>query len=323
MRAITSNATAPIFAEVALPEPGKEEVLVKVKAGALNRIDLMMMKGAAHGGVGGMGIPLGVEWAGEIVALGSAVDNWKVGDRVMSAGFGAFAEYTLGHARRMLPIPAGLSYEQAATLPVGLQTMHDAIATNGQLAPGQTVLIQGASSGMGLLGMQIAKCLGAGLVIGSSTSPERRAKLKDFGADAVIDSSAPDWVEQVKHATNGAGADLLVDLVAGPLVNGGMAALRVGGRMVNVGRVGGESGDFNFDLHSMRRITYIGVSFRTRTGAEVAEVRVRALAALGPALAEGSLRMPVDQVYRFDDAPAALERMAGNQHFGKIVLSLE
>jgi NADPH2:quinone reductase len=304
-----------------LPSPGKDEVLVRVGASALNRIDLIMVKGATHGGVGGMGIPLGVEWAGEIVEIAPGVEKWKVGDRVMGAGIGAFAEYTLGHAQRMYAIPAGLSFEQAATLPVGLQTMHDAISTNGMLASGETVLIQGASSGVGLLGMQVAKCLGAGLVIGSSMSQTRRARLNEFGADGVVDTSAPDWVEQVMQATNGKGVDLLIDLVAGPLVNGSMLATRVGGRMVNVGRVAGERGEFDFDLHSMRRITYVGVSFRTRSAVEVAEVVARTTRALGPALNDGVLRMPIDKIYRLEEASEALERMAQNKHFGKIVLA--
>jgi len=310
----------PVLKEMPQPSPGQDEVLVRVKANSLNRADLMMLKGAAHGGHGGMGFPLGLEWAGEVVEVGTAVESWRVGDRVMAAGIGSFAEYTLGHARRIYAIPESMPYEQAATLPVALQTMHDALVTNGMLAAGQTVLLQGASSGMGLMGMQVAKLLGAGSVIGTSTSPERRPRLAEFGADAVVDTSAPDWVAKVLEATGGNGADLTIDFLAGPLINGSLQATRIGGRMVNVGRMAGERGEFDFDLHSLRRITYVGVTFRTRSAEQVEQIVARATRALGPALSDGALRMPIDKTYRFEEASEAFERMARNQHFGKIIL---
>jgi NADPH2:quinone reductase len=321
MQAILPSPDGPVLQEVPQPSPGQGEVLVRVRANALNRADLLTLKGGPHGAYGGMGFPMGLEWAGEVVETGPAVEQWHAGDRVMAAGLAAFAEYTIGYPRRMYAVPAGMSFEQAATLPVALQTMHDAISTNGLLAAGQTVLVQGASSAMGLMGMQVAKLLGAGKVIGTSTSPARRARLAEFGADVVVDSNAPDWVAQVQSASGGAGVDLLIDLVAGPLVNGNLQATRIGGRIVNVGRMAGDSGEFNFDLHSLRRITYVGVTFRTRSPEEVEEVVARTTRALGPALAEGALRLPIDKVYRFEQAAEAFERMARNQHFGKIILA--
>lgn len=321
MRAIVSDGNQVSLAEVNKPEPGPGQVRVAVKASALNRIDLAMARGSTHGGAGGTGVPLGVEWAGVIDALGAGVEDWRVGDRVMGAGIGAFADFTIAYAPLIYPIPPALSDEQAAALPVGLQTMHDAIGTQGALQAGQTVLIQGGSSGVGLAGMQIAKALGAGRVIGSSTSAARRARLREFGADVVVDTSAPDWVRQVLDASGGEGADLLIDLIAGPYVNGGMEATRIGGRMVNVGRVAGERGEFDFDLHSLRRISYIGVSFRTRSPAEIAQVVARTRHHLGAVLAGGGIRMPVDRTYPLEDARQALAHMASNSHFGKIVLA--
>ena len=189
------------------------------------------------------------------------------------------------------------------------------------MAAGQTVLIQGASSAMGVMGMQVAKHLGAAMVIGTSMSPERRARLAEFGADVVVDTGTPDWVAQVLSATGGEGVDLLIDLVAGPLVNGSLQATRIGGCMVNVGRMAEERGEFDFDLHSLRRITYVGVTFRTRSPQEVEEVVTRAARALGPALEQRALRMPIDKVYRLEEIVAAFEHMARNKHFGKIVLT--
>lgn len=215
-----------------------------------------------------------------------------------------------------------MSFTQAAAFPVALQTMHDAIATNGRLEPGQSVMIQGASTGVGLIGMQIAKVLGAGLVIGSSTTAERRARLTDFGADLAVDSRAGDWVAAVHEATGG-GVDLLVDQISGSAMNDNLLATRIGGRIVNVGRLGGERAEFNFDLHALRRISYVGVTFRTRTMAEIDAVVAQTQRALGPALARGDIRMPIDRIFAFTNAAAALEYMGRNAHFGKVALTME
>jgi NADPH2:quinone reductase len=307
--------------DVPRPRPSAEEVLVRVRASALNRADLAMLTGASHGGAGGGGRPLGLEWAGEVIEAGAEVQRWKVGDRVMASGGGAFAEYAVGHDRRMYAIPEGLGFEQAAGLPVALQTMHDAIATNGKLQPGQSVLILGASSGVGLMGLQVAKTLGAGLVIGTSTSPDKRVRLADFGADLAVDTRSPDWVTQVLEATGGHGVDLVIDQLAGPLIRGTFKATRIGGRVVNVGRLAGLRGEFDFDLHALRRIDYVGVTFRTRSAAQVETITALTAEALGPALAAGRLRLPVDQVAPLEEGPAALRGMADDVHFGKIVLT--
>ena len=321
MRALVSTPAGPKLEAVQKPAPGPGQVLVRVHAAPLNRADLAMLKGASHGAVGGMGAPLGLEWAGEIAALGEGVTNYRVGDRVMGAGGGAFADYTLGYAALMQSVPASVDFVQAATIPVAAQTMHDALATNGALTAGQSVLIQGASSGVGLMGLQIARILGAGLVIGTSTTPEKLARLKEFGANLALNTRNEGWVDEVLDATAGKGVDVVVDMLAGPLINATMRATRLGGRIVNVGRMAGETGQFDFDLHSMRRITYAGVTFRTRTGREVAELVARAQADLGSAIAEGHLGLPVDSCFALSDATAAFEKMAANEHFGKIVLT--
>lgn len=322
MRAVVSSPEGPILADLPKPSPRPDEVLVRVHAAALNRADLAMLKGAAHGAVGGAGLPLGLEWAGEIAETGANVTAWKVGDRVMAAGGSAFADYAVGHAARIYPIPEGLAFTEAAGLPVALQTMHDAIATNGQFQPGQSVLIQGASSGVGLMGLQIARALGASRVIGSSTSSERRARLADFGADLAVDTRDEGWVGHVLDATGGKGVDLVIDQLAGPYVNANFRATRIGGRIVNVGRLAGLSGEVDFDLHALRRITWVGVTFRTRTAAEVERINALTTAALMPHLASGALRLPIDSALPLAGFAEAFAHMAANRHFGKIVLDL-
>src|SRR6201985_3699697 len=256
MKAFAFGANGAVITDVAKPSPKGPQVLVRVHACGLNRADLGMTKGHAHGAAGGVGTVLGMEWAGEIAELGPNAKCVKVGERVMGSGGAAFAEYTLADHGRLFRIPgnSNMNFEEAATLPVALSTMHNAVVTNGALQPGQSVLIQGASSGVGLMAMQIAKLKGAKIVIGSSTNAARRERLKEFGADLAVDSSDPGWVDQVLKATNGEGVDLIVDQVSGSVANQNLKATKVKGRIVNVGRLGGAHGDFNFDLAAAPRI---------------------------------------------------------------------
>ncbi|WP_197420388.1 zinc-binding dehydrogenase [Mycobacterium sp. NAZ190054] len=312
-----------MLTEVTVPALSRNTVMVKVHAAALNRIDLRMARGLVHGSSGGLGKACGMEWAGEIVEIGSDVTGWTAGQRVMGVGAGAFAEFLTADPGVILEVPEGLSYHEAATLPVGLQTMHDALVAQGRFRAGQNVLIQGASSGMGLMGMQIARELGAGLIIGTSTDADRRQRLGEFGADMALDSRADDWVTAVLTATGNEGVDILLDLVAGPLVIPGMRATKVGGRMVNIGRVGGEQGAVDFDLHSLRRIQYVGTTFRTRGPKEVSDVVAAATRDLRDAIGARRITMPVAGVYRLDQVDEAFAQMERNQHFGKLVLSVE
>lgn len=321
MKAVVVQAGGPAVTEAPMPVPRPNEVLARVRACALNRADLGVASGHKHGAIGGAGTIVGMEWAGEVTQIGSEVRDIRIGDRVMGSGAAAFAEYAVSDWGRVTPIPSsGMSYEQAATLPVALQTMHDALITNGLLQAGGSVLIQGASSGVGLMALQIARHRGAKVVIGSSTDAGRRARLTEFGATLAIDSRDPAWVDQVLAATDGKGVDLIVDQVSGALANQNLAATRVLGRIVNVGRLGGTSGDFNFDLHAMRRISYVGVTFRTRSTEEIREINRRMRADLADAIAAGKLALPIDKVFALDDAIAALDHMKANRHFGKIVL---
>jgi NADPH2:quinone reductase len=169
---------------VETPTPGAGEIRVRVNAAALNRADLLVLAGHQHGSVGGAGAILGLECAGEIESLGQGVAGFAIGDRVMCSARHAMAEYAVTDAGRATKIPAGMSFEEATTLPVALQTMHDALMTNGRLKKGESVLVQGASSGVGLMALKIAKLMGAGFVIGTSTNEARRARLKEFGADS-------------------------------------------------------------------------------------------------------------------------------------------
>ena len=322
MKAIVVTENGPKFTDAPDPSPNDDQVLIDVRACALNRADLTVAAGASHGAVGGVGTIVGMEFAGDVVAVGSNVTDIAIGDRVMASGGSGLAEQAVADFGRVQKIPqANMSYETAATLPVALYTMHNATVTRGRLAAGEAVMIQGASSGVGLMGMQIARHMGARLVMGSSTNAERRQRLTEFGADLAVDTSDPAWPDQVLEATDGQGVDLIVDQVSGPVMNGNLKATRVLGRIVNVGRLGGATAEFDFNLHALRRIEYIGVTFRTRTLDEVREIGREMRADLWSAVESGDLSLPISKVFSLADGVAALEHMDANQHFGKIVLT--
>jgi len=319
MKAAVVGETALEIREVPKPKPRPNEVLVKVRAIGLNRAELPGSYGSGHARAAGT-VP-GIEFAGEVVECGAEVKGVKPGDRVMCAGQGGYAEYAVADWGRTTPIPANnMSWEQAATYPVALGTMHDAIVTNGKLQRGEAIMIQGASSGVGLLGMQIAKLRGARLVIGTSTNEKRRARLKEFGADLVINPRQANWSEEVLKATDGKGVDVIIDMVSGPVMNENMKASAVLARIVNVGRLGGGTTEFDCSLHANKRIAYIGVTHRTRSidelRAEVSNMR----ADLWDAVTAGKLALPIDRVFKLDDAEAAQAHMRTNAHFGKIVM---
>jgi NADPH2:quinone reductase len=323
MRAAVVTAEGVKVQQAPRPAPGPEQVLVRVRAATLNRADLGVAAGHAHGAMGGAGTILGLDFAGEVAAVGPGVTGVKAGDRVTCSGAGGYAEYAVADMGRVLPVPdRNMSWEQAAALPVALGTMHDALVTNGRMAKGDAVMILGASSGVGLMALQIAKFLGAAVVVGTSTDAGRRARLAEFGADVAVDTSDPGWVDAVLAATGGRGVDVVVDQVSGALINAAMRATAITGRIVNVGRLGGGRAEFDFDLHANRRIAYIGVTHRTRSRDEIRAEYAAMRRDLWDAVQEGRFGIPIDRVFPLEDAVEALAHMKANRHFGKIALSI-
>lgn len=319
MKAAVATENGLEVRDIPRPEPKPFQLLVKVRAAGLNRADLAAAQG--HGGHGAVGATVGLDWAGEVVEVGAETKGgFKPGDRVMCAGAGGYAEYAVCDWGRVVPVPQDMTFEEAATLPVALGTMHDALVTNGRLKAGESVLIQGASSGVGLMALQIAKHLGAKLVIGTSTNSDRRARLKEFGADLAVDTTDPNWPDLVLKATDGAGVNLIIDQVSGALMNGNMRATAILGRIVNVGRLGGGKAEFDFDLHANRRIAYIGVTHRTRSVDELREETRAMWADLSDAVKSKKLSLPVGKIFALGEANAAQEYMRANKHFGKILL---
>ncbi|MFO1081568.1 MAG: zinc-binding dehydrogenase [Reyranellaceae bacterium] len=309
--------------EVPRPEPGPGEVLVRVRAAGANRADLAMNVGHFRGAGAALTAPVaGLEFAGEVAALGTGVTGVREGDGVMAMGQGAFAEYARIDHRLLIPVPTGASWVAAAAAPVALMTMHDAVITNGRLREDEAVLIQGVTSGVGIAAFQIARARKASVVIGTSTSDSKLATMKAAGLAVGINSRTEDVVEAVRKATGGAGADLIIDMLGGPVVNQNMQAAAIRGRIIDVGRMAGLKGEIDLDLHSLKRISLIGVTFRTRSVEEIRTIIRLMVDDLWPDVMAGRISLPIARRFPLEEVADAYAWMRSNAHLGKIVLTL-
>jgi NADPH2:quinone reductase len=311
--------------EVPEPVPGPREVLIRVKATALNRADLAQRRGGypapRTGGDSGLVIG-GLEAAGEVVGLGPEVTGVATGARVMAMCSGGYAEYVTVDYRLALPVPERLSWQEAATVPVAYMTEHDALVTNARLQAGESVLVNAASSGVGVAALQIAKLFGARPIIGTGGSPEKLEALAAFGMERGINYQRENVADAVLAATNGNGVDIVIDHVGAPLLQDHMRCMALKGRLIGVGRLGGRSAEIDLDLLALKRLQLIGVTFRTRTLDERITIAQRCATDILPALADGRLRPLIDRTFPLDEALEAQGYMASNAHMGKIVLTL-
>ncbi len=308
--------------EVPEPKPGAGQILLRVKATALNRADLYQRQGLypTHTDPGSSLIIAGLEAAGEVTALGEGVGGLKVGDRVMALCTGSYAEYVVFDHRLAVPIPERLSWEEAATIPVSYNTEHNALVTNARLKPGESVLINAASSGVGVAAVQIAKLFGARPVMGTGSSPEKLQALAGLGMDVGINYRMENFADAVLAATKGAGVNVIIDHVGAPFLKDHLRCMALGGRLVSVGRLAGRVGELDLDFLALRRLHLIGVTFRTRTLDERIAVTRACAADLLPAFADGRLKPVIHRVYPLHQALEAQAYMASNAQLGKIVL---
>jgi NADPH:quinone reductase-like Zn-dependent oxidoreductase len=300
-------------------------VLVRVKAAALNRADISQRSGRYSQQATAKEGPrvAGLEAAGEVMAVGAEVTRFRPGDRVMSQCTGGYAELLTVDERLPLPVPRGMDWPEAAATPVAFITEHNALVTNARLTAGNTILIQAAGAVMGLAAVQIARFLRAGTVFGT-VSDERQAELcRSLGLDMAVLHPHESMPAAVERHTGGRGVDVVIDHVGGPVLADNMRAMALGGRLVSVGRLGPVSGPIDLDQLALKRISVIGVTFRTRTLDQFGECVRQAAADLLPALADGRVRPIVDSVFPLEEAAAAQQRMTQNLHLGKIVLSVE
>ena len=305
------------------PVPARHEVLVRVRAAALNRADLLQRRGLYPPPPGVRSDVPGLELAGEVAALGEGVTGWRPGDRVMAIASGeAQAELCVVHERMLLRVPERLSLEEAGALPEAGITSHDALFTLGGLRPGMVVLVHAVGSGVATLALQLARAAGA-TVIGTSRTAAKLDRARALGLDhgILVKEDPPRFAEEVRAITHGEGSPLLLELVGGSYLSEDLAAVAPGGRVVVIGTMAGPRAQLDLGLLLRARASIHGTTLRQRP----LEEKMRATIAFGrdvlPLVNAGRVRPIVETVLPLEAAREAHERMERNESFGKVVLS--
>src|ERR1035437_3602321 len=305
--------------EVPLPETAPGQVLERMRAAGLNRGEIIAGHGLTKAGAAK---PAGVEGAGEIAKLGTGVTGLAPGERVMGRCGGGVAGYGPLGAREAVAIPARLSWEEAASIPLTFMVVHDMLIAQGRLVAGEWLLVTGISSGVGVAALQIAKALGT-KGIGTSGSADKLERLKAIGLDIGIRTRAGDFCDAVMQATGGKGANLVVNNVGGSVFAECVRALAFQGRLATVGYVDGVlKAEMDIEALHAKRLTLFGVSNKLRSAEQRHESARGFVADILPAIADGRIRPLIDRVYAFDELPAAKAHMESNTHLGKIVVRM-
>ncbi|MDT7603177.1 MAG: NADPH:quinone reductase [Acidobacteriota bacterium] len=310
--------------EVARPHAEGDRVRVRVCAAALNRADLLQRRGLYPAPKGAMQDIPGLEFAGEVEQLGEEARAWRTGQRVfgITAG-GAQAEYTVVPESALAEVPDNLSWEEAAAVPEAFITAHDAMFTQGGLTLGERVAVHAVGSGVGLAALQLARAAGA-QVFGTARTAAKLERAREFGLDVwiVVADEPKVFADAVRERTNGAGVNLIIDLVGASYLAANLDALAARGRLILVGTMGGATAQLDFGVVMRKRLQIRGTMLRGRSTEEKARA-VRLFAAqVVPLLARGLVRPVVDQVFDLADVRAAHRHMEANENFGKIVLSM-
>ncbi|MGC2234593.1 MAG: NAD(P)H-quinone oxidoreductase [Pyrinomonadaceae bacterium] len=303
------------------PKPEETEVLVNVKASALNRADLLQRKGFYPAPKGFPERILGLEFAGEVAEIGEKVSEFKVGDRVfgITAG-GAQAEFLLSDESLLAKIPENLTFAEAAAIPEAFITAHDAIFAQANLKEGETLLIHAVGSGVGLAALQLAKARNI-KTIGTSRTADKLEECRKFGLDeAILTGENSNFAEIIKEKTGGRGVDVILDLVGAVYFEANLQSLALKGRMMLVGTTGGARTEFNFGLVMAKRAKIIGTVLRARPTAEKAEATRRFIEEVVPLFEKGLINPNIDRVFRIEEIRASHEYLESNASFGKVVL---
>ena len=303
--------------DIPIPQPKANEIVMRVRATALNRGEIVV-GGAVHGGPEKIG---GTEAAGVVHAVGEGVTMVRPGDRVFGRVRGGFAEYVAMEAQQIIPLPACLTFEQGAAVPISYITAYEMLyPPYGKLKAGEWLLVTGASAGAGVASIQIAKVLGA-KTIGTSGSAEKLAKLKAIGLDVAIATRGADFAAKVKEATGGNGADVIVNLVGGTQFAECLRCLARHGRLAVVGYVDGSlKAEIDLSAVHVNRFEIFGISNAKLTQDERAAATRGFVRDVVPALADGRIVPVIDRVFAFDELPAAKARMESSAMVGKIVV---
>ncbi len=301
--------------------PKEKEVLVNVKASAINRADILQRKGFYPAPQGVSSEIPGLEFSGEVAEIGEAVENFKVGDRVFGITAGAAqAEFLLTEESLLARIPDNLSFTESAAIPEAFITANDAIFTQGNLQANETLLIHAVGSGVGLAALQLAKAKGI-KVFGTSRTAEKLERCKAFGLDEAINTKETEnFAEFVKEKTYGKGVDVILDLVGASVFNANLESLALKGRLILVGLVSGRSAEFNLGLALSKRLKITGTVLRSRSTEEKAEATGNFIADVLPLLENGKVKPNIDKIFPVEEIQKAHEYVESDESFGKVVL---
>ena len=308
--------------KIAVPRPGRGQVLVRVAFAGVNRPDVVQRQGHYPPPPGASPIP-GLEIAGQVVALGDGVAGWHVGQPVCAlvAG-GGYAQYCLAEADHCLPVPDGLPMAEAAALPETLFTVWHNVFERGYAREGETILVHGGTSGIGSMAIKLGWHFGLTVIV-TCGGPEKCAAALEIGAAHAIDYKATDFVEEVARITDGRGVDLVLDMVAGSYVPRNMRCLAEEGRHVTIAVQGGAKAEVNMAVIMTRRLTLTGSTLRPRSNLFKALLAQDIARNVWPLVESGELRPVMDRTFALADAAAAHAHMESGRHTGKIVLAVE
>jgi putative PIG3 family NAD(P)H quinone oxidoreductase len=307
------------------PTPAADRVLVRVMAAALNRADILQRMGRYPAPAGHSQEIPGLEFAGEVAAVGPEVKRWKAGDRVFGiTGGGAQAEYLTTQENHLAVIPDNLNWYEAAAVPEAFITVHDAMITQAGLKIGERLLVHAAGSGVGLAALQLGKAAGA-TVYGTSRTSDKLERARNYGMDdGIAVGNDPAIVpKRVEELTNGKGVNVVLDLVGAAYLDATLASMAQGGRLLLVGTTSGSNANFNFGVVMYKRLKIIGTVLRARSAEEKATATRLFEDQVVPSLANGKLKPTIDSVFPVEQVRTAHERMESNGSFGKIVLDLK
>lgn len=304
-----------------VPRPGQGEILIRVRAAGVNRPDVLQRQGAYPPPAGASDLP-GLEVAGEVAALGSEVGRWRVGDPVaaLTPG-GGYAGYVAVHETNALPVPAGLTFTEAAAIPETFFTVWHNVFQRGGLQAGETFLVHGGSSGIGTTAIQLAGAFGA-RVFTTAGSAEKCAACVKLGAGRAINYREEDFVRVVKDETGGSGVDVILDMVGGDYVSRNYAAAAEDGRIVQIATLGGAKAEADIARLMVKRLTHTGSTLRPRSVAFKAAIAAELERKVWPLLSERKIAPVMDMIFPLKEAWRAHERMEEGEHIGKIVLDV-
>ncbi|YBW40780.1 NAD(P)H quinone oxidoreductase [Nitrobacter sp. TKz-YC01] len=304
-----------------VPSPGPREILIKVAAAGVNRPDILQRSGSYPPPPGASDLP-GLEVAGEVVSLGEGAGKHRLGDKVMSlVSGGGYAQYCVAHESIAIPVPAGFSMIEAGATPETLVTVWHNVFERGALKAGETLLVHGGSSGIGTMAIQLAKAFGARAIV-TVGSREKADACLELGADHAINYKLQDFVAEVKAATAGAGADLILDMVGGDYIEKNYDAAALEGRIVQIAFLGGAKTTVNFARLMMKRLHHTGSTLRPRSVADKAAMVDAIEARVLPLMREGRIKPLIDSSFPLEEAADAHRRMETSAHVGKIVLTI-